>query len=52
MNAVVESLRRLYMNETLTEVQIEAVKESVDRLLSSKKISIKEYHYILGKDGE
>ena len=54
MNAVVESLRRLYMNtnNTLTEEQIEGVKESADRLLSAKKISINEYHYILGKDGE
>ena len=52
MNTVVESLRRLYMKESLTVEQIEAVKESADRLLSAKKISIKEYHYILGKDGE
>ena len=52
MNTVVESLRRLYTKDSLTEEQIEAVKESADRLLSAKKISIKEYHYILGKDGE
>ena len=52
MNTIVESLRRLYMKDTLTEEQIEAVKETAERLLSSKKISIKEYHYILGKDGE
>lgn len=52
MNVIVESLRRLYTNETLTVEQIEAVKESADRLLNAKKISIKEYHYILGKDGE
>lgn len=53
MNTVVESLRRLYTKEnSLTEEQIEAVKESADRLLNAKKISIKEYHYILGKDGE
>lgn len=52
MNTVVESLRRLYMKDTLTEQQIEAVKESAERLLNAKKISIKEYHYITGKDGE
>lgn len=52
MNTVIESLRRLYMNEALTDKQIEAVKESADRLLAAKKISIKEYHYITGKDGE
>lgn len=52
MNAVVESLRRLYIKDSLTEKQIESVKESADRLLSAKKISIKEYNYILGKDGE
>ncbi len=52
MNAVVESLRRLYIKDTLTEEQIEAVKDSAERLLTAKKISIKEYHYILGKDGE
>lgn len=52
MNVIVESLRRLYTNETLTVEQIESVKESADRLLNAKKISIKEYHYILGKDGE
>lgn len=52
MNVIVESLRRLYTNDTLTVEQIESVKESIDRLLSEKKISIKEYHYILGKDGE
>ena len=52
MNVIVESLRRLYTNETLTEKQIESVKDSADRLLNAKKISIKEYHYILGKDGE
>ena len=40
------------MKDTLTGEQIEAVKESIDKLLSEKKISIKEYHYILGKDGE
>ena len=52
MNTIIESLRRLYMKESLTEEQIESVKESADRLLSAKKISIKEYNYILGKDGE
>ena len=52
MNTIVESLRRLYTNESLTKEQIGAVKESVDRLLQSKKISIKEYNYILEKDGE
>lgn len=52
MNAVIESLKRLYKNESLTEKQIEDVKESADRLLQAKKISIKEYYYILGKDGE
>ena len=52
MNTIVESLRRLYMNESLTEEQIDAVKESADRLLAAKKISINEYHYILRKDGE
>ena len=52
MNEVLESFRRLYINENLTEMQIEAVKESVELLLSAGKISIKEYHYITGKDGE
>ena len=52
MNTVVESLRRLYVKGALTEEQIEAVKESVDRLLSAKKISIEEYEYILRRDGE
>lgn len=51
-NTIIESFRRLYMKDTLTEEQIETVKESIDKLLSEKKISIKEYHYILGKDGE
>lgn len=51
-NEVIESLRRLYINESLTEKQIESVKEAADRLFQAKKISIKEYHYILGKDGE
>ena len=51
-SVVVESLRRLYINESLTEEQIGAVKESAERLLSANKISIKEYDYILGKDGE
>lgn len=54
IDLIVESLRRLYINKnnSLTEKQIEAVKESAERLLNAKKISIKEYHYILGKDGE
>lgn len=52
MNIVVESLKRLYKNNTLTEKQIESVKESADRLLSANKISIEEYHYIVGRDGE
>ena len=52
MNTVVESLRRLYNKNSLTEQQIEAVKESAEKLLTAKKISIKEYHYITGKDGE
>lgn len=52
MNTVIESLKRLYMNNSLTEEQIGAVKESADRLLTAKKISIKEYHYITGRDGE
>lgn len=52
MNTVIESLRRLYMKKSLTEKQIEAVKESADRLLAEKKISIKDYHYIIGEDGE
>lgn len=52
MNIIIESLKRLYNNDSLTDTQIEAVKESVDRLMSTKKISIKEYHYIIGKDGE
>lgn len=49
---VTESLKRLYTNKSLTEEQIESVKESAERLLTAKKISIKEYHYIIGKDGE
>ena len=49
MNTVVESLRRLYVKETLTKEQINAVKESADRLLSAKKISIEEYNYIINK---
>ena len=52
MNTVVESLRRLYMKESLTEKQIESVKETADRLLSANKISIEEYNYIISKDGE
>lgn len=52
MNAIVESLRRLYIKNSLTEGQVCAVKESADRLLSAKKISIEEYNYIIGKDGE
>ena len=52
MNMVVESLKRLYMKDSLTEEQIGAVKESVDKLLSSNKISIEEYKYIIEKDGE
>lgn len=52
MNTVIESLRRLYNKDSLTEQQIEAVKESAEKLLAAKKISIKEYHYITGKDGE
>lgn len=52
MNAVVESLRRLYTKESLTEGQVGAVKESADKLLSANKISIEEYNYIIGKDGE
>ena len=40
------------MKGSLTEVQIESVKESAERLLSANKISIEEYNYILGKDGE
>lgn len=49
MNMVIESLRRLYMKESLTEKQIEAVKESADRLLSANKISLEEYNYIINK---
>jgi hypothetical protein len=49
MNTVVESLKRLYVKDSLTEKQIEAVKESVDKLLSDKKISIEEYNYITNK---
>ena len=52
MNVVVESLKRLYTKENLTIEQIESVKETVDRLMSAKKISIEEYNYILGRDGE
>jgi hypothetical protein len=49
MNTVVESLRRLYVKESLTEEQIEAVKASADRLLAAKKISVEEYNYIINK---
>ena len=49
MNTVVESLRRLYVKESLTEEQIEAVKASADRLLAANKISIEEYNYIINK---
>ena len=51
-SAVIESLRRLYAKDSLTEEQLNSVKESADRLLQTKKITIKEYYYILGKDGE
>ena len=49
MNTVVESLKRLYNKENLTEKQIEMVKESADRLLSSNKISVEEYNYIMNR---
>jgi len=49
MNAMVESLRRLYTKDALTEEQIEAVKESADRLLNANKISLEEYNYIINK---
>ena len=52
MEMIVESLRRLYTNSFLTDEQKKEVKKSTDRLLQSKKITNKEYDYILGKDGE
>lgn len=48
---IVESLHRLYSDKSLSAKQIDKIKERADSLLQSKKITDKEYLYILGKEG-
>lgn len=45
MTEFVESLKRLYVNGKITDVILK-------RLVESKKISTKEFNYIIGKVGD
>ena len=48
---IIDSLRRLYHNDTLTEEQYVEVELTVEKLIQTKKITNEEYDYITGKDG-
>ncbi len=45
MNQFIESLHRLYDSNKIDGIQL-------DKLLTSKKITQEEYHYIISKDKE
>lgn len=50
MKQVIETFKRLYVSETITEEQKVQVLSSVNRLFEAGKITEKEKEYILGKE--
>lgn len=50
MKQVIETFKRLYASETITEEQKVQVLSSVNRLFEAGKITEKEKEYILGKE--
>ena len=50
MKQVVETFKRLYVSESITEEQKEQVFASVNRLFVAGKITKDEKDYILGKE--
>lgn len=49
MNELIQSLKRLYDNEYLSQEKKEKIIAQIESLFQSNKISDKEYQYILGK---
>ena len=50
MKQYIETFKRLYASESITEEQKEQVFASVNRLFVAGKINIDEKEYILGKE--
>lgn len=50
MKQVIETFKRLYVSETITEEQRMQVLCSINRLFEAGKINIDEKEYILGKE--
>lgn len=50
MKQVIETFKRLYVSEAITEEQREQVLSSVNRLYTAGKITEKEMNYILWKE--
>ena len=50
MKQVIETFKRLYVSETITEEQKVQVLSSVNRLFEAGKITEEEKEYILGKE--
>ena len=50
MKQVIETFKRLYASETITEEQKMLVLCSINRLFSTGKITEEERQYILGKE--
>ena len=50
MKQVIETFKRLYVSETITEEQRLEVLSSVNRLFNAGKITEEERLYILGKE--
>ena len=51
MKQVIETFKRLYVSESITDEQRMQVLFSVNRLFSAGKITEAERDYILGKEG-
>ena len=50
MKQIIETFKRLYASESITEEQRKQVVESVNRLFDTGKITEIEKEYILGKE--
>ena len=50
MKQIIETFKRLYASETITEEQRMMILCSVDKLFNAGKISENEKQYILGKE--
>ena len=50
MKQVIETFKRLYASETITEEQKSQILCSIDRLFNTGKITEEERLYILGKE--